>query len=52
VQQLQWEEQAKDGDNIKDGCRGYDKNEKEAGKEQGREERRKIIFVARVRNGL
>jgi hypothetical protein len=52
VQQLQWEEQAKDGDNIKDGCRGYDRNEKEAGKEQGRGKRGKIILEATIRNGL
>jgi len=28
MQQLQWEEEAKDRDNVKDGCRGHDRNEK------------------------
>ena len=52
MQQLQREEPAKDEDNLKDGCRVHDRNEKQADKEQGRGERRKIILEARVHNGL
>jgi hypothetical protein len=48
MQQLQWKEQAKDEGNVKDGCRGHDRNEKQAGKEQARGERRKIILEARI----
>jgi hypothetical protein len=34
MQRIQWEEQAKDEDNVKDGGRGHDRNEKQAGTEQ------------------